>query len=256
MHNILLIGKPNETFKDVHDFLAEKFNVQFGSENPEALEGILKFAQPDIILICLIGFYDKHNQIFKLVDSEFPTVPVITIGTDSEHAHFESFEEDLRYVNLVRPLDNSEILDTVNRTIEFNESIRAVSNKKRPGEKRRILVVDDDGTTLRSIKAILDQKYDVSLVNSGLKALTSLGKDRPDLIILDYEMPKCDGRKTLEMIRGEEEFNNIPVIFLTGVSDPWHVKAVLALKPAGYILKPLNPQVLLDKIDEVFGKKG
>ena len=116
--------------------------------------------------------------------------------------------------------------------------------------------MDDDGTILRSIKAILEQKYDVSLVNSGLKALTSLGKDRPDLIILDYEMPKCDGRKTLEMIRGEEEFNNIPVIFLTGVSDPWHVRAVLELKPAGYILKPLNPQVLLDKIDEVFGKEG
>ena len=254
MYNILLIGKPNDTFKDVHDFLAKKYNVQFGSENPEALESILKFAKPDIIIINLIGFYDKHKQIFKLVDSEFPTVPVITIGTDSEHTHFESFEEDLRYVNLVRPLKNSEILDAVKRTIELNESLRAVTKKKRYGEKYKILVVDDDGTSLRSIKAILEPKYDVSLVNSGLKALTSLGKSRPDLIVLDYEMPTCDGRRTLEMIRDEEEFCSIPVIFLTGVSDPWHVKAVLALRPAGYILKPINPHVLLEKIEEVLGK--
>lgn len=256
MYNILLIGKPNETFKDVHDFLADKFNVQFGSENPEALESILKFSRPDAILICLIGFYEKHKKIFNLVNSEYPTVPVVTLGTDEEHFRFEEFEMDMRYVNLTRPVKNSEILDSINMAVDFYESMRMATGKIAPGEKRRILVVDDDGASLRSIKAILDSKYDVSVVNSGMKALTSIGKSCPDLIILDYEMPKCDGRRTLEMIRDEDEYSSIPVIFLTGVSDTWHVKAVLELKPAGYLLKPIEPHILLDKVEEVFKKKG
>ena len=256
MYNILLIGKPNETFKDVHDFLADKFNVQFGSENPEAFESILKFSRPDAILICLIGFYEKHKKIFNLVNSEYPTVPVVTLGTDEEHFRFEEFEMDMRYVNLTRPVKNSEILDSINMAVDFYESMRMATGKIAPGEKRRILVVDDDGASLRSIKAILDSKYDVSVVNSGMKALTSIGKICPDLIILDYEMPKCDGRRTLEMIRDEDEYSSIPVIFLTGVSDTWHVKAVLELKPAGYLLKPIEPHILLDKVEEIFKKKG
>ena len=64
--------------------------------------------------------------------------------------------------------------------------------------------------------------------------MTAIGKKRPDLILLDYEMPVCDGRQTLEMIRADEELKDIPVIFLTGVNDREHIESVLSLKPAGY----------------------
>ena len=75
-----------------------------------------------------------------------------------------------------------------------------------------------------------------------------MAKKRPDVILLDYEMPVCDGKQTLEMIRSDEDTKDIPVIFLTGLGDMEHIKSVLALKPAAYILKPANKDSLMEKI--------
>ena len=90
---------------------------------------------------------------------------------------------------------------------------------------------------------------------SGTEALLLLsGRRRPDLVLLDYEMPVCDGKQTLEMLRSAKEFANIPVIFLTGRSDPATVKGVMALKPAGYLLKTLKPAEIKKNIDNYFEK--
>ena len=78
--------------------------------------------------------------------------------------------------------------------------------------------------------------------------MKSIGKKRPDLILLDYEMPVCDGRQTLEMIRADDEISDIPVIFLTGVNDREHIEPILALRPAGYLLKPPVQERILEAI--------
>ncbi|MBQ8923416.1 MAG: response regulator [Lachnospiraceae bacterium] len=122
------------------------------------------------------------------------------------------------------------------------------------GGKKKVLVVDDDPIMLRNVKAILDKQYEVMLAVSGTKALASIAKKRPDLIFLDYEMPVCNGKQTLEMIRADEDIKDIPVVFLTGVSDATHIKEVLALRPSGYMLKPVSKEDLLKKAETVIGK--
>ena len=121
------------------------------------------------------------------------------------------------------------------------------------GEKRRLLIVDDDGTTLRVLKGMLEHEYDVTIVNSGMNAMKAIGKKRPDVILLDYEMPVCDGRQTLEMLRADEESRNIPVVFLTGVNDREHIEAVLSLRPAGYLLKPPDKKKIVEAIKSALG---
>ena len=69
--------------------------------------------------------------------------------------------------------------------------------------------------------------------------------------MLVYEMPVCDGRMTLEMIRADEDMKNIPVIFLTAVNDRANIEAVLKLKPAGYFLKPAVKDRLIEEIDRI-----
>lgn len=81
--------------------------------------------------------------------------------------------------------------------------------------------------------------------------MTSIGKKRPDLILLDYEMPVCDGKMTLEMIRADEDLTSIPVVFLTAVNDRANIEAVLKLKPAGYFLKPPVKGRLLAEIEKI-----
>ena len=72
---------------------------------------------------------------------------------------------------------------------------------------------------------------------------------------LDYEMPVCDGRQTLEMIRSEEEIADIPVVFLTSRGDAESVKNVMALKPKGYLLKSMPEADIKKYIDGLLAKK-
>ncbi|MCI6243379.1 MAG: response regulator [Agathobacter sp.] len=115
--------------------------------------------------------------------------------------------------------------------------------------KKKILVVDDSGAVLRSVKAWLEEKYQVILANSGAMAIKYLATNRPDLVLLDYEMPVVDGRQVLEMMRTEMEFSNIPVIFLTSKNDKESIMKVMELKPEGYILKSTPPKQILQEID-------
>ena len=114
--------------------------------------------------------------------------------------------------------------------------------------RKNVLIVDDNPVTLRSIREMLKGDYDVSVATSGIQSMTAIGKRRPDLILLDYEMPVCDGRQTLEMIRADEELKDIPVVFLTGITTKSHVEAVIRLNPQGYLVKPVSREKLLSTI--------
>ncbi len=122
-------------------------------------------------------------------------------------------------------------------------------------QKKRILVVDDDGTMLRTIKSWLSEKYQVFMVNSGMNAITFLAKNKVDLILLDYEMPVTTGPQVLEMLRSETATSSIPVMFLTVKGDKESVMNVLALKPEKYLLKTMPPAELIANIDEFFEKQ-
>ena len=121
--------------------------------------------------------------------------------------------------------------------------------------KKKILVVDDSGIMLRNIKRWLEDKYQVILANSGAMAIKYLATNRPDLVLLDYEMPVIDGSQVLQMIRTETEFCDIPVIFLKGKNDKESIMKVLELKPEGYLLKSMEPAKIIQEIDNFFEKQ-
>lgn len=109
---------------------------------------------------------------------------------------------------------------------------------------------------LRNIKTLLEDKYQVIPVNSSEMAIKYLALNIPDLILLDYEMPIVDGRQFMQMIREDTEFQNIPIIFLTGKNDAQTVMDVMSLKPNGYLLKSMDAQKLHATIDDFFKKQA
>lgn len=129
-----------------------------------------------------------------------------------------------------------------------------LERQKTANEKPHILIVDDSLTVLHHMNELLMEDYDITTADSSLSAIRNIAYNKPDLILLDYEMPVCDGRQTLEMIRSDKEFADIPVIFLTGRNDTESVKKVKALKPAGYLLKHLDPAAIKESINEFFQK--
>ncbi|NDO45374.1 response regulator [Clostridium sp. MD294] len=254
MKKVLLIGRLNGAVKEINQFLAQHFYVQLCSENASILEGMMKIVNPDLVLISLIGAYDIDTSIFCMLKEQYTQTPVLTIGTKEQTSKFYKYYESNQFENLIRPIENTMIVDAVSRRLKWNENEmkqEIAEEKEEIVKKKRILVVDDNGTALRTIKIMLEEYYDVAIAISGAQAMTSIGKQRPDLILLDYEMPICDGRMTLEMIRADKDMKDIPVIFLTAVNDRENIEAVLKLKPAGYLLKPPIKKRLIAEIDKV-----
>lgn len=142
-----------------------------------------------------------------------------------------------------RPIDSKAIGEKLNKLLENYES---------SANKKHILVVDDSGTMLRTIKEWLSSKYKVSIVNSATSALTFLATNHPDLVLLDYEMPICSGPQMLEMIRSEVKTEKLPVIFLTSKGDKESVQKVLSLKPDGYLLKTMTSDKIVAAVDSFF----
>lgn len=142
-----------------------------------------------------------------------------------------------------RPVNTKEIGQQINQ--KFEEEGTEVN-------KKHILVVDDSGTFLHTIKGWLSPKYRVSMVSSAANAISFLSINKPDLILLDYEMPVCSGPQMLEMIRAEVDMNDVPVMFLTSKDDIESVSRVLALRPQGYLLKTLKPEQIIEAVDKYF----
>lgn len=122
-------------------------------------------------------------------------------------------------------------------------------------QKKRILIVDDSDFMRQRMVQLLEKDYTVIEVGSSASAIHSIALNRPDLVLLDYEMPVCDGRQALEMIRSEKATASIPVIFLTGRGDRESVKNVMALKPEGYLLKTMPEDEIKKVIDGFFAKR-
>ncbi|MDE7282506.1 MAG: response regulator [Lachnospiraceae bacterium] len=120
-------------------------------------------------------------------------------------------------------------------------------------ERKHILVVDDDPVMLKMLKEQLHDKYDVATAINGKIALKFLERKKTDLILLDYEMPEESGPVVMEKIRAKDFGKNVPIVFLTGVSEREKITEALALKPQSYLLKPVDHEKLLKVITDVIG---
>jgi len=179
----------------------------------------------------------------KVVEED---IPVFAIGDVNELAQIRSLvPKQLLKKEFQRPIDVKEVVSTLDEYIKANGK----------HTKKKILVVDDSGAMLRNVKGWLEDYYQVTLANSGTMAIKYLSTNRPDLVLLDYEMPVINGKQVLEMIRSESEFSDIPVMFLTSKNDKETINQVLGLKPEGYILKTTKPEQIIQMINEFFQKQ-
>ncbi len=174
------------------------------------------------------------------------SIPVFATGDINQIGEIEKvIPKQFIIKNFFRPINVKEVV------VEIDKYLKEDSSQM----KKKILVVDDSGAMLRNVKGWLQDKYQVILANSGAMAIKYLAMNHPDLVLLDYEMPICDGRQVLEMIRAESDFSSVPVIFLTSKNDKESVMSVTSLKPDGYLLKTMEPKQIVQAIDDFFEKK-
>jgi len=110
--------------------------------------------------------------------------------------------------------------------------------------KNSVLIVDDVNMNIMALNNILSPDYIVYAVKNGKNAIIAAGRYHPDIILLDILMPEMDGYEVIAALKSADDTKDIPVIFITGLSDPCDEEKGLALGAADYISKPFSSAVV------------
>ena len=114
---------------------------------------------------------------------------------------------------------------------------------------KKIITVDDSLTKLVTMKNILKPHYEIYPVSSAVKMLDLLENVKADLILLDVEMPELDGYDAIRLLKSTPAYKDIPVIFVTALSDEQNELVGLELGAVDYIFVPFNASLLLRRIE-------
>lgn len=184
-----------------------------------------------------------HDQLAATFD-RVPPFCSLLFDTGAGYFTFSVFSASAEKGKIVSPINAQNAMGQIRKYLQ--------------GEmrKKQILIVDDSDFMRSNLIRLLGEDYDVQESNSSIAAIKSITRNRPDLILLDYEMPVCDGRQALEMIRSDEDIADIPVVFLTGRGDAESVKKVMSLKPRGYLLKTMPEEDIKKYVDGILNKKN
>ncbi len=118
---------------------------------------------------------------------------------------------------------------------------------------KKILIVDDRFEVVELVKVTLEgEGYQTIDASDGREALEKIGKEKPDLILLDIIMPKMDGFEVLRNLKDDSNTKDIPVIMLTAKGQKVDRQKGEDLGAQDYIIKPFSPSHLLRKIEEIF----
>jgi putative two-component system response regulator len=123
-------------------------------------------------------------------------------------------------------------------------------------ERKKIILVDDDATNLIIGKNALSAYYDTITIPSGKKLFKVLDMIKPDLILLDVNMPEMDGYETLRRLKENPAHAGVPVIFLTATNDIDNEPKYRALGAIDCISKPFSPPLLRERIETHLGSIG
>jgi putative two-component system response regulator len=118
-------------------------------------------------------------------------------------------------------------------------------------QKAVVLAIDDRVEVLSGISEMLHEEYDIRAVKSAAAAMNLLRSEKVDLILLDIDMPVLSGLDFFTFIRHNSGTLDIPVVFITAVSDPAVIKKAQDSNAAGLIAKPFTPELLRSKIQSV-----
>ena len=231
MTKILLIGKTDSSYTELGDMLFDRYSVKYGSSGGIAAEALLKSYAPSL---AVIRAADSDKEIIEHVREKYPSLPTVILGSPDEAAALSGLHPIAVCADDVRTA-----FDTICAALPDSEDTES---------KMTVMVIDDDAGTLRMMKTMLGGEYDMVLATSGSKAMRLLEKKRPDVILLDYEMPEMNGAETLKTIRAVKEYADIPVIFLTGTGAPEVLEEIGSADIAGCLTKPADMQDIKDAV--------
>lgn len=294
-YKLLITGTHQTLINDFFYHMDAEFECLSSSTRTDDILGHLNYFEPDALVYCLNKENKDHFSSFRSVIQQLSAkmIPLIIVGTQEVCMEFGKMFPIAEYLTIIRPISTKNLeekiiarLDARHIKMKTETSGAEDNHKDKPEEtleetlasidkmiaeldeleqnvkpaeterKKHILVVDDDSRMLKLVKNILADRYNVATAISGKVAMKFLENKETDLVLLDYEMPGESGAEVLQKIRSNRKFKELPVVFLTGVTEKERIREVLALSPQGYLLKPIDTELLNSTLHNIFGKSA
>lgn len=255
---VLFICKLDVITKNILERMKEECEVLQCEFSSDEVRRNIRTEKPDIIFVSYDELIDDMTFCNLLDDAE--ENPVLVMCNKEDHIAKKHRGPNLEFI--FRPVKMDDIIGAMRKMLNIedepsskadnSEAAEVEIDDSRPG----ILAIDDNPQILRGIKKILKDEYKVALATNVEIALAQLDKNeaRFDLILLDYEMPDVDGLTALQLIKSDPKLLNIPVVFLTGVSDKERVMKVVQYNVDAYLLKPINAEQLVETVRGLISK--
>lgn len=285
MKRILFVADFNDTAHCIQEAMLSRYQVQLCSmKNAEDVSHMIRMFRPDMVVVFISCYQNISSKLFYILTIVHAAIPIITIGKKEDTMQYEMLYSKTQYTHLYRPIKNRDIMKCIADRLHITEDENAehkdisdvsnyienedkiknktdtwddaeLDNEADVDKRKHILLVDNDDEIYNNMKSIIGDRYRVSVAGTELQAMRMLEKDRPDMMFLSYEMPLCEGRIMLEMIRNDEELRKLPVVFLTKIAEKRNIASIIRLKPAGCILKPLDKEIVTRIIEKCMDAK-
>jgi CheY-like chemotaxis protein len=116
----------------------------------------------------------------------------------------------------------------------------------------KVTIVDDDRDTRELLSLALESEgFEVTAAANGLRLIASLQLKRPDVILMDVNMSWIDGFELCRAVKKNEQFRDIPVIFVSGRGEPEDKRRGVEAGAADYFVKPLDLNALIKRLREL-----
>ena len=254
---IFLVDDTEFSLVRTKQFLKEFYTV-YTLDSAAKMFNLLENVMPDLILLDIempgMNGYDTLKLL--LADERYAKIPVIFLSGKYDE------ESILKGLNLgavdhvTKPYTPKDLLTRIANNINLidNETDFQIDLDKNVS-KLTILAVDDSPSMLRSIHFALKNHYKVHTLQKPEKLKTLIMGLKPDLFLLDYNMPVINGFELVKEIREYPDFKETPVVFLTSESSQDHLKEAINLGINDYVVKPFNPKKLREKIAKCMVRK-
>lgn len=271
-YKVLLMGNNRTIINEFFTYMDYDFECISTSQYYDDIMCHIKYVKPDVFVYCLLQEKLDDIKRFSNVGCKISEcgIPLVIIGNDEDCSEFSKIAPLLNPLVLKKPITTQNIATEIiemlkekeraekqsaGKDMTVEQETQKESNMPTQGEqnkKKHILIVDDDSRVLRLLKGYLSGRYELATAINGKVAMNFLETKKTDLVLLDYEMPTENGAAVLEKIRSDERTKDLPVVFLTGVTEKNKIKEVLTLKPQGYLLKPIDMEKLSSTIKGIF----
>jgi signal transduction histidine kinase/CheY-like chemotaxis protein/HAMP domain-containing protein len=246
---LLLVEDSEPAIIQLTDILNEEgYTLHIARNGREALE-TLKTVIPNAIILDLMMPEVDGFEVLKKIRGleEISKIPVLILSAKHVTKEELSFLKENHIFQLIRKgdINRTELLSHIQNMVKpqgQDESLKEERKYKTPNKdtKTKLLVIEDNRDNLEVVKALLQDKHEITDAVTGAEGIEKAKTFKPDLILLDISLPGMDGFAVLKELREYEELQNVPVIALTARAMKGDREELLNYGFDDYISKPID----------------